>query len=91
MRMKSLPVPDKDAAAVKYGEPPYGHAELPASPPAGLGNLNLADICREYGLNVKAVVRGLTENIITADLKDKMKKVAEKHRTTPFDLFEMMK
>ena len=31
------------------------------------------------------------ENGITADVDDKMKKVAEKHQKTPLDLFEMMK
>jgi hypothetical protein len=146
----------KDAAAVKYGEPPYGHAELsalktfakkqgldlkesmaslksagmkfdsekqtlkdiarqnnvspqqvyiamkpvesvskttslPDSPPPGFGKRNLADICQEYQLNVKAVVRGLAEKNIKTDTDMTIKSIAEAHSVGPMDVFEAIK
>ena len=146
----------KDEAAVKYGEPPYGHAELsalktfakkqgldlkesmaslkgagmkfdseiqtlkdiarvnnvspqqvyfamkpvigeaglkelPSSPPAGFGKRNLADICQEYQLNVKAVVRGLVEKDLKADAGMTIKGIAEAHNMGPSDVFEVLK
>ena len=146
----------KDAAAVKYGEPPYGRAELStlktfakkqgfdlnenmanlknagvkfesekqtlkdisrqnnvspqqvylvmkpvigeagskalsSSPPAGFGKRNLADICQEYHLNVKAVVRGLAEKNLKADAEMTIKGIAEAHNVGPMDVFEAIK
>jgi len=146
----------KDAAAVKYGEPPYGHAELstlktfakkqgfdlkesmsllkkadlkfesekqtlqdiarqnkispqqvyfamkpvnrtsdskslPDNPPAGFGNRNLADICQEYRLDIKAVVRGLTEKNLKASAEMTVKDIAETHNMGPMDVFETIK
>jgi len=146
----------KDAAAVKYGEPPYGHAELsslktfakkqgfdldesmallknggvafenenqilqdiarqnnispqqvylamkparkaanseslPDNPPAGFGNRNLADICQEYQLNVKAVIRGLIEKNLKADAEMTIKEIATAHGLGPMDVFEAIK
>jgi hypothetical protein len=146
----------KDAAAVKYGEPPYGHAELstlktfakkqgldldesmallkkgdvrfenedqtlqdiarqnhispqqvylamkpspkaetskslPDSPPAGFGNRNLADICQEYQLNVKAVIRELRKKNLTVDAEMTTKEIAKAHNVGPMDVFEAIK
>ena len=146
----------KDEAAVKYGEPPYGHAELsslktfvkkqgfdlkesmaslktagmkfdsekqtlkdiarennvspqqvyiamkpvpqagktkslPGSPPAGLGKMTVAQVVEKYNLDQSSAIQKLAGNGISAKSGDKMIKIAEKHQTTPFDLFEMMK
>ena len=146
----------KDEAAVKYGEPPYGHAELsalktfvkkqgldlkesmaslksagmkfdsekqtlkdiarvnnvspqqvyiamktveqtiktkslPDSPPAGFGKRNLADVCQEYQLNVKAVVRELAEKDFKVDAGMTIKGIAEAHNVGPMDVFEAIK
>ena len=156
----------KDEAAVKYGEPPYGHAELSTfktfarkqgfdlkesmarleesgirfnnekqtlkdiarvnhvSPqqvylamkpakrsisanadkpvqkgekaggtgsPMGLGKMTLAQVVEKYNLNQSFAVKKLAENGISAKPDDKIRKIAEKHQTTPYDLFEMIK
>ena len=146
----------KDAAAEKYGEPPYGHAELsslrtlakkqgfdltasleqlkkanikfenekqnlkdvarlnkmspqqvylamkpevsvsaggffPDNPPAGFGKRTLADICQEYNLNIKIIERHLTENNMPATADMTIKAIAEKYNVGPADIFEVLK
>jgi putative heme iron utilization protein len=146
----------KDAAAEKYGEPPYGHAELstlrtfakkqgfdladsmaqlkkagirvdnekqtlkdvarlnrtspqqvylamtpetppdaakkfPENPPSGFGKRVLADLCREYNLDIEAVERRLAENGMTATADMTVKAIAEKHNTGPMDIFDILK
>ncbi|RPJ82024.1 MAG: DUF4405 domain-containing protein [Deltaproteobacteria bacterium] len=151
----------KDTAAKKYGEPPYGHAELsslktfaakmgidskegmdalrkagylvtsenqtlqelahqnrispqqlyqamqpytkqkaifsenarklPETPAMGTGNLTLIDFCHQYNLNVKTIIRALSEMNVSAEESMTIKKIAEKNQTSPTDLFEKIK
>ena len=152
----------KDAGAQKYGEPPYGHAELssletfmkkmnldpvrslelldqagykvtdremtlekiahrynvppqviyaaikpaalkpasavlsagiamPESPPPGTGNLTLADLCAQYNVNMKTVVRELQKQGIVASEKQTIKAIAANNQTSPTDLYEKIK
>jgi hypothetical protein len=151
----------KDAAAEKYGEPPYGHAELsslktftkkmgldlkesmsllkeaeftiegetqtlsaiskinnispqqiyltikpsenksavysgkekklPDSPPAGTGNLTLADLCSQYNLNIKVILRGFSRENINASADLTIKKIAEENQTGTLDIYEQIK
>ena len=59
--------------------------------PMGLGKMTLAQVFEKHNLDQSSATQKLAENGITADVDDKMKKVAEKHQKTPLDLFEMMK
>lgn len=148
----------KDAASVKYGEPPYGHAELstvktfakkmgfdaedaiqkvkkrglkiegpeqtlkdiananglspqglylmmkpekeesltgtgslPDSPPPGIGRRPLADLCSEFGLNTKDVLRGLSKRKIDASAEMTIKEIAEKRGMSPVDVYGIIK
>ena len=150
----------KDAGAEKYGEPPYGHAELsslktfakkmkldlaksmqllekagyaadhsnmtlaaigsrynippqmvyetikpatiatakqstgngmPESPPPGTGRLTLADLCTQYKLNMKMVVRELNKQGIKASEEMTLKKIATNNSTGPHDIYERIK
>ena len=144
----------KDAAAVKYGEPPYGHAELstlkslaskigltpegildsltkagyaaenaeetlvalarrygvspqriyaafapaaqpgqelPPSPPAGTGLSPLADLCNRYGLKIPEVLRALAAKGITAKADMTIKKIAEDNKTSPQDVYGIIR
>jgi hypothetical protein len=151
----------KDKAAEKYGEPPYGHAELssvktftkkmgidlkesmkrlkeagytvegetqtlsdiakqnkvspqqiyltikplggksvvltamagklPDSPPAGTGNMTLADLCSQYNLNMKIVIRDLAKEGIQASEDLTIKKIAEENQMSPIDIYESIK
>ena len=153
----------KDQAAVKYGEPPYGHAELsslktftqktgldldqslerirsagfdvtdgnqtlisiskinnippqqiylvmkpkvedanqvvsvgkviqlPDSPPPGTGNMTLADLCAQFNLNIKTLLRDLSAAGIKGDDSQTIKKIAETNQTGPMDIYEHIK
>jgi hypothetical protein len=151
----------KDSGAEKYGEPPYGHAELsslrtfakklkldltksmklldqagypvedsmitlqtigkrynippqqiyetikpalivsekdsankialPESPPAGTGNLTLADFCIQYDLSTKLVIRELKGKGVTASADLTLKQIASQNQTNPIDLYEIIK
>lgn len=150
----------KDKAAVTYGEPPYGHAELssvktfaqktnldleksmallaaagyvaesdqvtlealaklhgvapqqlyeamkpaapvpqadggapalPEAPVPGTGNLTLADFTARYNLNLKQVLRSLSDQNIEAAAELTLRVIAEKNGIGPMDLFEIIK
>lgn len=146
----------KEAGAKKYGEPPYGHAELsslatfskkveldldaslkrlaaakirvtdpsqsvadiakmnhltpkalyeamlppqqpgqskslPANPPGGFGQKPLADICREYQLDIATVLQGLAARKISANGTMTIKEIAAANNTSPMDIFEALR
>jgi hypothetical protein len=146
----------KDSAVKKYGEPPYGHAELSSLktltyrmgldlaqsmnrlkqagvrfesekqtiqeiamlnkmtpqqvylamspgaemdqtnklldiPEPGLGKRSLADICQQYKLNVPIVLRGLSDIGIKASPDMTMKKIADKNKVHPIDVYETIR
>ena len=151
----------KDAGAEKYGEPPYGHAELsslktftkkmnlnfyqsmellgkagypvetgdttleaisrqynippqvvyetikpalikdegpiektdvlPDTPPPGTGNLTLADLCTQFNLNMKQVVRELNKQNIEASELLTLKQMASDNNTSSTDLYERIR
>jgi len=56
----------------------------------GLGKMTVALVVEKHILDQSSAIQKLAENGISAKSDDKMKKIAEKHQTTPFDLFEMM-
>lgn len=71
----------KDAAAVQYGEPPYGHAEL--SP--------LDQFARKTGLVLPEAVAALKEAGIRFESeKDTLQTIARRNRRSPQDLFRIM-
>ena len=57
----------------------------------GIGKMTLAQVVEKYNLNPSSAIQKLAENGISAKPDEKMKKIAEKHQTTPYDLFEMIK
>ncbi len=146
----------KNNASKKYGEPPYGHAELsslklfakktnldpekakqllraagiqgvdekvtlghlaknnrttpkalyaimksaeiksqadvsfPDSPPPGLGQKTLAEICAAYEINLPSIIRQLDAQGITADPALSLKEIARGNDTDPYALFEAL-
>ena len=149
----------KDSAGIKYGEPPYGHAELstlktlvrrsgydlnqsmenltkagikfenesqtllaiaklnqmppqqiylvmkpteitesaagkpkmPETPTAGTGKRTVTDICREYGLDMENIIRGLAANNIRATANMNMKTIAEQNNMGPVDVYDLIR
>ena len=147
----------KAAAARKYGEPPYGHAELtplktflrrmnidpqkanallaaegyrfgsdnqtlaeiaraagvtpqqvftviqpaaapaaedgqvPETPPPGMGNLTLRDLCGRYGLELDAVRSGLAETGLAVENEMSIKKIASKNGVSPMEVYSRIR
>jgi hypothetical protein len=103
----------KDAAAEKYGEPPYGYTELSslktfakktkldlggsmerledAGYAAADSNVTLADLCTQYKLNMKLVLRKLKQQGIGASEELTLKQIAANNRTGPHDVYERIK
>ena len=52
---------------------------------------SLADICQQYNLNVPRVLRGLSDLNIKAKPKMAIKKIAEKNKVRPIDIYEDIK
>ncbi len=72
----------KDAAAVKYGEPPYGHAELSS----------LKMFARKVGLDLDRSTELLRQaNISFANDKETIVAIANKNHLTPKELYEIIK
>ena len=59
--------------------------------PMGLGKMTLAQVVEKYNLDQSTTIQKLAKNGILATSDEKMKKIAEKHETTPYDLFEILK
>lgn len=71
---------------------PAGKAiKLPDSPPPGTGNMTLADICTQFNLNIKIVIRELSKAGIQAEEGLAIKKIAENNQTGPMDIYEQIK
>jgi hypothetical protein len=142
----------KDQAAVKYGEPPYGHAELstlkafaaktkidlfagmerlkqakivfddqnqtlkeiarmnqvspqqifvamkpkgqsgslkmmPPTPPPGTGSKKLIELSQEYSFDIQQVLKGLTDQKVSADADMTIKQIARQNELAPVDVY----
>lgn len=72
----------KDAAADKYGEPPYGHAELSS----------LKMFSKRTGLDLEEMKKQLTAaNVTFADDEQTLLEIAKTNNTTPKIIYEHMK
>ena len=65
--------------------------KLPDSPHTGTGKMTLADLCSQYNLNMKIILRALAKENITASEDLTIKKIAEKNQIGPTDLYERIK
>lgn len=71
----------KETAAVKYGEPPYGHAELSS----------LSLFAKRTGLDLETMKARLTAAKITyIDEKQNLLEIATANKTTPKTIYEIM-
>lgn len=71
---------------------PAGKAnKLPDSQPLGTGNMTLADICTQFNLNIKTLIRDLSKVGIKAEEGLTIKKIAENNQTAPMDIYEQIK
>ncbi len=72
----------KDAAADKYGEPPYGHAELSS----------LQTLTRRMGLDLELAQKNLkAANIQFTDVEQSVLEIAKTNNTTPRGVWDVVK
>ena len=72
----------KERAAVKYGEPPYGHAEL--SP--------LTGFTKKMGINAEKALEALRQKgLAVKDKNQTLKEIATANNLTPQQVYESMK
>ncbi|MFZ5775255.1 MAG: DUF4405 domain-containing protein [Thermodesulfobacteriota bacterium] len=64
---------------------------LPLDPPPGFGKRPLADICHEYALNSKIILRGLTDRQLKATEAMTIKEIAAANNTSPMEIFELLR
>ena len=65
--------------------------KLPALPPSGFGRRSLTEICREYNLNLNAVLQQLSEKNLDAGPDQSLKDIAEQNNLGPLDVYEIFK
>lgn len=71
----------KDAAAVKYGEPPYGHAELSS----------FSTFAKKMGIDAKSSLESLKKSGYRVGSPEQtLKEIAEENRTSPQQIYKAM-
>lgn len=74
--------PEKKPAAAKA---------LPERPQQSLGKRTLDSICREYGLDIAAVLQALADSGIAATADSTIKQIAEQYQIDPHDVYQTLK
>lgn len=64
---------------------------LPKDPPPGLGKRKLSDICEEYELDIKAMLKKLAESGIAASPAITLKEIADANSLLPIDVYDAMR
>jgi hypothetical protein len=73
-------------------EPAPGPAGvLPETPPPGTGGRNLADICQEYGLNIKEAGQRLADAGIASRPDQSLKEIARAANKAPDDVWAILR
>ena len=83
--------PQQVYLAMKVEEKPGAVKSLPDSPPKGMGKRAIADICREYNLKLSAVLQAFADNGITATGDSTFKQIAEEHKISSGDVYQILK
>ena len=60
---------------------------LPETPAPGTGNLTLSDLCTQYNLNLKGIIRSLKESNIRSKEDMTIKKIGEANKISPIDVY----
>ncbi len=62
-------------------------AALPATPPAGTGNLTLTDFCQRYGLETETIVQALSGQGLTAKADMTIRAIGEQNGVNPLRVY----
>lgn len=64
---------------------------LPETAPEGAGKLRLGDLCRQFGLNAQAAVKGLAAANIQASADQTMKEIASANNMSPPEVYQALR
>jgi len=80
-------------AAVEFAREMSGapSQRLPKDPPPGLGKRKLSDICEEYELDIKAMLKKLAESGIAASPAITLKEIADANSLLPINVYDAMR
>jgi hypothetical protein len=72
-------------------EKPAAEKSLPDSPPQGIGKRSLADICREYSLEISVILKGFADNDIQVAADMTVKQIAVQHEIGTAEVYEILR
>ena len=78
-------------AAMKPVESGVADKTMPDKPPAGTGKRSIKDISKEYGLDLKVVIKGLAEKRIQATADLNLRAIAEQNKTDPHEIYDLIR
>ncbi|MEF3696094.1 DUF4405 domain-containing protein [Desulfolutivibrio sp.] len=64
---------------------------LPDSAPEGTGKLRLGDLCKQFGLDAQAAVKGLAATHIQASTDQTMKEIASANNLSPTEVYQALR
>ena len=64
---------------------------LPPTPPPGTGNKTLTDFSKEYRFDIQQVLKGLTDNNISAGADMTIKQIARQNDMAPTDVYTLLR
>ncbi|NDY58997.1 DUF4405 domain-containing protein [Desulfovibrio sulfodismutans] len=65
--------------------------ELPDIAPEGTGKLRLGDLCKQFGLDAQAAVKGLAATNIKASADQTMKEIASANNLSPTEVYQALR
>jgi hypothetical protein len=72
-------------------EKPAAEKSLLDSPPQGIGKRSLADICREYSLEISIILKGFADNDIQVAADMTVKQIAVQHEIGTAEIYEILR
>ena len=70
---------------------PVAEKSLPDSPPQGIGKRSLADICREYNLEIPIILKGFADKDIQVAADMTIKQIAVQHEIGTAEVYEILR
>jgi hypothetical protein len=64
---------------------------LPPTPPPGTGNKTLADFSKEYRLDSQKILKGFSDNNVSASADMTIKQIARQNDMAPTDIYALLR
>ena len=64
---------------------------LPPTPPPGTGNKTLADFSKEYSVDIQQILKGFSDNNVSARADMTIKQIARQIDMAPADIYALLR